>query len=111
MDTTAWLDLWHDSILRDYFSALAYACSREERIMRDLLATAWIAVGEHAADIAPEWAMHVGAMALMGRYKDCYRPPLRPWHDDAARKRTARVSRKYFVIVSRPPALMCDNRG
>ena len=110
MDTCAWLDLWNDHILRDYFSALALACSHDECVVQDLIATAWIAVGGCESDVAPEWALHVGGMALMGRFKDCHRPPRRAWYRDPAYQRTYRVTKKYFCVVKSTPLLMCDNR-
>ncbi len=111
MDTCAWLDLWHDRMLRDYFSALALACSHEECVVRDLIATAWIAVGECPSDVAPEWALHIGGMALMGRYKAQYRACVdaRRWGKQPAYQRIQRTRKKYYVIVKAPPALMCDN--
>lgn len=112
MNTDHWLALWHDSILRKYLACLAWACSHDEHVNRDLLATAWIAIGDCLPDTAPEWAMHVGAMAMMGRYKDCYRTKAkRRWNDDPVRKRTWRVTKKYYCVVSYPPLLICDNRG
>lgn len=81
--------------------------------MRDLLATAWIAVGEHDANIAPEWAMHCGALALIDRYKDHYRPHMRKrWGQSATYQSVRRAKRKFYLKrVNAHPPPMCDNGG
>lgn len=105
MDTSEWLTLWQEPILRRYFAALARACSHDERILRDLIGTAWLAIGECLPDISLEWAMHVGYKAMIDRYKDRYRPRRKRWRSDPVRWRAFRVRRRFFIKrTPTPPA-------
>ena len=100
MDTTAWLDLWGDHILRQYFVDMAKACSLTRKdVQEDLLATAWLAVGECECGCTTEYLMHVGFMAMVRRYKLYYWVPRKRWGKCTEYQRVARHKRRFFIRV------------
>lgn len=109
MNTQAWLDLWQDKLLREYICDLAAACSRLTTVQEDLIATAWLAIGECQCDASVECVMNAGGLALVKRYRAAYYVPLRKWHAAPVRRRIWRSKRKFFIKVDHPPAKVCDN--
>lgn len=106
MDTSHWLDLWQDRILRNYIRDLADACSHRADVQEDLIATAWLAIGECECDASVECVMHVGGVALIKQYRAAHHVAVRKWHADPVRYRTQRRRKKYFILMHTPPALV-----
>lgn len=105
MDTSSWLDLWGDTVLRQYFVDLARACSRRPEVQEDLLIMAWLAVGQMRQDRTTEHLMHVGFRVMEERYRVVWWVRRRrKWHEEAVRHRLQR-RRKYFLkrAQGRPP--------
>ena len=103
MDTAAWLDTWGDRILRQYFIDMVKAFSKRPDVQEDLLATAWLYVGDCECGCTTEHLMDVGFNAMMRRFRAEYWVHIRRrWHEEPVRKRLQRRRRFFIDNVPHP---------